>query len=441
MLNPLFSLCVYLVEMVISYIFFSSVFAHRYTPAKSLCIGGFLFTIGSAINILFQNNGVINMTSTCLINILFAHICFSTSLYKSSFYSALLGIINAAIEVSIVFSSSFLTDRIFYDYNSNFILMTFQAITIKTLYFLAILILIKVIRPQENHSTFPLAFLIYPICAAICQALFWHICSLPDTDYHVQFLLSLASICIFASTILLFVAYSHQLKATGQSLQMKSELARLQTEKSYYQILDQQNQQLMIYAHDAKKHLAAIQALNDDPQIGDYVKVLSQQLADYSRNCHSGNKLLDVIIHKYTVDCKMRGIQFEYDIKVCNLSQLDDIDLVAILGNLMDNAVAAAEDSAGKAISLNTVHRNSYSVIILTNSCDTPPKQAGDRLLSTKPDTQAHGFGLKSVKKTVQKYQGDLEWEYDAVAKQFTMTVMIADKKIECSANTSGNIC
>ena len=60
---------------------------------------------------------------------------------------------------------------------------------------------------------------------------------------------------------------------------MKSELARLQTEQSYYQILEQQNQQLMIYAHDAKKHLAAIQALNDDPQIGNYVTALSQQLA------------------------------------------------------------------------------------------------------------------------------------------------------------------
>lgn len=428
MLNPLFSLCVYLVEMVISYIFFSSVFAHRYTPAKSLCIGGFLFTIGSAINILFQNNGVINMTSTCLINILFAHICFSTSLYKSSFYSALLGIINAAIEVSIVFSSSFLTDRIFYDYNSNFILMTFQAITIKTLYFLAILILIKVIRPKENHNTFPLTFLIYPICAAGCQTFFWHICALPSTDYHVQFLLSLASICIFASTIFLFVTYSHQLKETSLSLQMQGELNRLQTEQSYYQILDQQNQQLMIYAHDAKKHLAAIQSLNNDPQINDYVAKLSQQLVDYTRNCHSGNKLLDVMLHKYAVDCELRGVRFEHDVKVCNLSQLDDIDLVAILGNLLDNAVAAAEQSESKWVMLNTVHRNAYSVIILSNSCDTQPKQSRGRLLSTKSDASLHGFGLKSVAKTISKYQGDFEWSYDAEKNTFTVTVMIADK-------------
>lgn len=210
-------------------------------------------------------------------------------------------------------------------------------------------------------------------------------------------------------------------------MQVKSELARLQTEQSYYQILDQQNQQLMIYAHDAKKHLAAIQALNEDPQISSYVAKLTEQLADYTRNCHSGNKLLDVMIHKYTVDCDMRGIQFDYDVRVCNLAQLNDIDLVAILGNLMDNAVTAAEQSEGKVINLSTVHRNSYSVIVVSNSCDIPPKQSGNRLLSTKSDSSLHGFGLKSVEKTIRKYQGDFEWEYDADKKLFTVTVMVAD--------------
>lgn len=173
--------------------------------------------------------------------------------------------------------------------------------------------------------------------------------------------------------------------------------------------------------------MAAIQALNDDPQIGDYVKRLSEQLSDYTHSCHSGNKLLDVMLHKYAIDCEMRGVCFEYDVKVCNLSQLDDIDLVAILGNLLDNAVTAAEKSERKRISLNTVHRNSYSVLIVSNSCDVPPKQSGARLVSTKTDGSIHGFGMKSVAKTIRKYQGDYEWEYDAERNIFTVTVMVAD--------------
>ena len=102
--------------------------------------------------------------------------------------------------------------------------------------------------------------------------------------------------------------------------------------------------------------------------------------------------------------------------------------MVAILGNLLDNAVTAAEQSQSKRIILNTVHRNAYSVIILSNSCDTQPKQSGGRLLSTKDNVNFHGFGLKSVAKAISKYQGDFEWSYDAEKHVFTVTVMIADK-------------
>lgn len=427
MLNPYFSLCVYLSEMVISYLFFSAIFEGHYSQLKSLMIGGILFTSASAVNLIFQNNGVINVFATFAVNVMFAQICYDSSLPKSLFYSAILGIINVALEVAVVFISSLITSQEFLDYNNNFILLLFQAITIKALYFLTTLILVKVLRPEENHGTIPIEFLIYPIIATVCQSIFWYICSQPEISYHVQFLLCTASICLFISSILLFVSYSHQVKKDKQALQVKSELSRLQTEQTYYQILDLQNQQLMIYAHDAKKHLAAIQALNENPQITNYVTKLSEQLADYSRNCHSGNKMLDIMIHKYTVDCEMRGIQFEYDVRVCNLAQLDDMDLVTILGNLMDNAIAAAEQSTDKTINLNTVHRNSYSVIVISNSCDTPPKQSGNRLISTKQDNGMHGFGLRSVKKTITKYQGDYEWNYDEKEGSFTVTLMLRE--------------
>ena len=428
MLNPLFSLCVYLIEMLISYIFYSSLLEHKFTTVKTLLIGVVLFTFGSTVNILLRNNGAINTLTTWLINVCFAYFCFDSSLSKSMFYAAILGIVNVALEVSVVTISSFVVGSSFLSYNDNFLLLVFQTITIKTLYFLITLLLIKALRPGDDRGTVPLDFLVYPVATTACQTIFWHICSQPTTSRNVQILLSASSACLFISTIFLFFAYSHQVKKERQTIQIQSELSRLQTEQSYYQILDQQNQQLMIYAHDAKKHLAAIQALNEDPEIGSYVTKLSEQLKDYSRSRNSGNKLLDVMLHKYEIDCKMRGISFEYDVKVCNLAQLDDIDLVAILGNLLDNAVAAAEQSESKWVMLNTVHRNAYSVIILSNSCDTQPKQSRGRLLSTKSDASLHGFGLKSVAKAISKYQGDFEWSYDAEKHTFTVTVMIVDK-------------
>lgn len=426
MLNPLFSLCVYLIEMLISYIFYSSLLEHKFTTAKTLLIGVVLFTLGSTVNILLRNNGAINALTTWLINVFFAYFCFDSSLTKSMFYAAILGIVNVALEVSVVTISSFAVGGSFLSYNDNFLLLVFQTITIKTLYFLIILLLIRVLRPGDDRGTIPLDFLVYPVSTTVCQTIFWHICSQPTTSRNVQILLSVSSACLFVSTIFLFFAYSHQVKKERQTIQIQNELDRLQTEQSYYQILDQQNQQLMIYAHDAKKHLAAIQALNENPAIGNYVAKLSEQLKDYSKSRNSGNKLLDVMLNKYDIDCKMRGIFFEYDVKVCNLSQLEDIDLVAILGNLLDNAITASGQSTEKYISLSTVYRNQYSVIIVSNSCDTPPKQSGNHLISTKAGTGLHGFGLKSVAKAIKKYDGDYEWDYDSDKHLFTFTVMVS---------------
>lgn len=426
MLDPLFSLGIYLIEMLISYIFYSSLVEQKRRTAKTLLIGAGLFTVGSAVNILLRNNGPVNTLTTWLINIVFAYSCFDSSFSKSMFYAAILVIVNSAIEMSIITISAFMVGESFLGYNDNFLLLIFQAITIKTLYFLITLLLIRALRPGDDRSTVPLDFLVYPVSIAICLTIFWYICSRPTTDSKVQLLLFVSSVCLFVSAIFLFFAYSHQVRKERQTLQIQSELSRLQTGQSYYQILDQQNQQLMIYAHDAKKHLAAIQALNEDPEIGSYVTKLSEQLKDYSRSRNSGNKLLDVMLHKYDIDCKMRGITFEYDVKVCNLSQLEDIDLFAILGNLLDNAVTASEQSTEKYISLTTVYRNRYSVIIVSNSCDTPPKQSGHHLISTKSGAGLHGFGMKSVATSIKKYDGDYEWEYDAERHLFTVTVMVS---------------
>lgn len=121
----------------------------------------------------------------------------------------------------------------------------------------------------------------------------------------------------------------------------------------------------------------------------------------------------------------MKGIIFEYNVKECPLLCLEDLDLVAILGNLMDNALTAANQSAEKKVSLTTTVRNTYSVIALKNSCDTSPRSQGEKLLSTKENPRFHGYGLKSVARAVKKYHGDQYWSFDPDNRMFTMTAIL----------------
>lgn len=79
-----------------------------------------------------------------------------------------------------------------------------------------------------------------------------------------------------------------------------------------------------------------------------YISKMTESLATYSKVSHSGNHILDVIIDKYVTECKIKKIKFDFDIKNNNLKNVEDYDLVAILGNLFDNAVEAAEKSSLK---------------------------------------------------------------------------------------------
>ena len=54
----------------------------------------------------------------------------------------------------------------------------------------------------------------------------------------------------------------------------------------------------------------------------------------------------------------------------------------------------------------------------------------GQQLISTKQDAELHGFGLKSVRKTLKKYGGDLNWEYNNADHSFTVTVMLSPRAV-----------
>lgn len=428
MLNPFVSSVVYQAEMLISYIFYSNIAEKRNKPAWILIIGFILFELGSFANLYFGNNVFLNISFSVLIHFLFSLICFHIHMRAGLFFAAVLMALSFALEVVMIFFVSALTQSQPKDYNADLLLFVLECPVSKILYFIIALVLSKVLKPSRQDKRLAGNMLLYPAATALCLVGFFFVCMEEQIGPNGQFLVSVISLTMFFTTILLVLTYQHQIEKDSEYYRVQTELSKLQIEKSYYDILEQQNHELMMYAHDAKNHLAVMQSLNSDPQIRGYISKLSEQLADYSKNCHSGNKLLDVMMDKYTLECGHYGIAFDYDVKLCNLCCLEEIDLVAVLGNLMDNAVSAAEQSQAKSISLVTSKRNAYSILIITNSCDTPPKHNGVKLISSKEDQLFHGFGMQSVTKVLKKYDGDFEWDYNPEKREFTATAIMKAK-------------
>lgn len=391
-------------------------------------VGLLCFESAAMANLLFSNTVWINLISFCAANLIFFLLCFHIKPSTAAFYSLILTAMMTALETVTIFIISALRGSGTTNYNSDIILLVLDIVISKILYFLTCLILTNFITKGKSQRKFPLGLYVYPVGIFICLTLFWYICAKQALSYMNQCLLAIVSMVLFGSTVVLFITYQRSLERENEYMLVESEFKRLQLEKSYYDILEHQNQQLMLYAHDVKNHLNCIQNLNMDSRINSYIEKLSEQLNLYTNYCHSGNQILDVIISKYVAACELKGIHFEYDVHLCNLSGIDDFDLVAILGNLMDNALTAAEQSQQKELSIATALRNSYCVIVIENSCDIAPTIHGRRLITTKEDSRLHGFGLKSVEKTLKRYQGDFGWEYSSTNNRFITTVMLGQK-------------
>lgn len=425
MLNPYISCGIYAAEFVIFYIFYSRIGQKRFSSYISFFIGLMLFEVGSLLNLWFENNVGINTLASITIKILFSLIFFQLRPIIAVCYAILMDALNFALELMSIFLFSAVIGQPFSAYSNNLSLFFMTALTNKLLLFLTCLVLSNMTNKKDITGSIPGSLFFYPVSATVCMIIFWYIGA--SSDDTVCYLLMILSVIIFCSTTLLFITYQHQIEANMELIRLRNEVSRVENEKAYYDILEQQNQNLMIYAHDTKKHLVAIESLSTDPEIHNYVKQLTTQLKTYSQNCHSGNKLLDVIINKYVLDAHAKGLHFSYDVKLCNLNSLEDFDLVAILSNLMDNAFTAAHNSDEKTVSLETVVSNGYSVLIITNSCDQAPHTNGCQLITTKKNKEFHGLGLTSVSKSLSKYHGDFQWDYDAIHHLFIMTAMIGE--------------
>ena len=426
MLNIVPSILVYFLETLISYVFFSRVSKSKYNLWKSILIGSAIFFIGVIANILFQNSIFINTLTFSAISFLFSIICFDIKIKKALFYSVLSSAFMCATELIAIFSISALFNIELTSYNDNTYILLADVLTSKFFYFITLLILSGIINKNQKTSKIPLSFYLFPTAVLSSLTMFWYIMTTYQLSKNTMIVITCVSVFLFLSTILLFISYHYNAEKEQELLLLRQESEKLNTDLKYFDILENQSNNLRTYAHDTKNHLSAIRNLNTNSEIEMHLLKMSESLAQYSKVCHSGNHTLDVIVDKYVTECNINGVNFEFDIKNNNLSTIEPYDTVTILGNLLDNALEAAKNSAQKIVSFETDYRNNFSVIIVSNSCDKNPLSDCRTLpLTTKINKQLHGFGLKSVRNTLKKYNGDISFDYDNREKVFVVTVMI----------------
>ena len=157
------------------------------------------------------------------------------------------------------------------------------ATSCKGLLFISVLILSRFIVKDGTFKA-PISFFIYPLALMITLCTFFYVCAYCGVNKTGQLALAVIALILIVPTTLLFLIYQRNLEKENELFRLKNEMDKAETEKTYYSIIEKQNENLKTYADDAQKHLEAIRNLNTDPQIEEYINKMSERLIEYSKD-------------------------------------------------------------------------------------------------------------------------------------------------------------
>ena len=139
---------------------------------------------------------------------------------------------------------------------------------------------------------------------------------------------------------------------------------------------------------------------------------INEMIAIYDSKIETGNKLLDVLFTEKSLYCEQNNIKFSAMIDGTKLDFIQDGDLYCIFGNLMDNALEAVtkiHNEDKRIINITVKSKDNLLLIQQDNYFEGDVKFDEDGLpITSKKDTNYHGFGIQSIKLLVEKYNGTI---------------------------------
>lgn len=141
---------------------------------------------------------------------------------------------------------------------------------------------------------------------------------------------------------------------------------------------------------------------------------------------NSGNIVIDSLIGYWYVTAQNKRIIFKTDICIPMIMPFKGADLSLILGNLLENAVEAAEKvEENRYINVKMKFDKNNLLLFVDNSYKGKLLKTRDnRLKSTKSDAENHGVGLASVYRAVAKYHGSVVIE-DSEPGKFKIRIVL----------------
>lgn len=425
-------ICIF--EAFLMFDFFSAFFTRKpffqkkYAPA---CVVLLISVCVYAVNAL--DSSKINLVSMQIIYLGLILVVFEGSFLKRIAYDVIANVIMAGSEFLLIIILSHPSDFSLASVQSNRFSMIISLLGIKTIAFILFNIVKRI--PKNTGTRISLKnVLIFSIVPLSLLGIMVAIAYL-NIDFEANLLTRAILIvsCIFATLgdVLIFYIFDRYCLSVEKLKEQEFMIARLEIEQKHYAKIDEMNKERAHLIHNIQHYLKVIGEAASEKNAVDILKILEALQIEFDNSeatMFCTNPLLNTILNEKQKEATRKNIHMEILVEPAfTLQSMSEIDVIAVIGNLLDNAIEAAykcPDGFVKVF-LYAQNDNHFSVMKIINNHRGELIRKEGVFMTTKKDKRYHGIGLESVHKILGKYEGYLQAFYDE--KTFTVVALLPD--------------
>ena len=203
-------------------------------------------------------------------------------------------------------------------------------------------------------------------------------------------------------------------------------------QKKQYEMTGDTIENINRKCHDLKHQIRALRNMADGQEREEYLNELENDIMIYDTALQTGNRALDIVLMEKALFCKNHGINLTCMADGARLDFMKVEDIYAIFGNALDNAIRAVmelEDAMKRVISVKIVIQNSILMIQIQNYYKGSLHFENGLPLTTKKNKRDHGYGMKSIQHTAEKYDGTITVNTENTIFMLQILIPVAEAK------------
>lgn len=423
-----YSICyalIFLAEILISLFYFENKFEKK--AGKRFIIFSLIIVYILLYAFRLLNLSWVNLAAFFLCNFFLLYFCYSISIKSCIFHCCILLIFMTITESIVMFISAALFGTELFACLDDSLNLIIQSTISKLFYFLVIYFLSKLFSNKyksENSFLFT-PLLILPMSSILLLYAILYSLRMYNLEGKYIYLLMISIVLLLLSNIAMLWLYEFTLKIQSRNMELEFERQKEKLTSEYYKLLNEQNENSKIVMHDIKRHLHSIKEMAKDNAVIEYIDNFVEEFNIDKTVEYCIKPMVNSIVNRYKTMCDKLAVKMDIDIRNSYFDFLSDPDITALLDNMLENAVDAAKNTSNGFIDFSVfIRKNKYLSIIVTNSVNNIIEIKNNNIISSKKSGNMHGTGLKSIKRVVNKYDGEIKISFNEESMTFTSKVV-----------------